>query len=73
MDEKLANDIWSILKSAIQEIQKKNPIENFEDLYRNAYTLVFHKHGKKVYTGLRDVVTEHLVGKVFYQSLFYII
>jgi len=26
--------------------------------------MVLHKHGEKLYTGLRDVVTEHLVGKV---------
>jgi len=25
---------------------------------------VLHKHGEKLYTGLREVVTEHLVNKV---------
>ncbi|XP_055868404.1 cullin-3-B-like [Biomphalaria glabrata] len=65
MDEKYVNNIWSLLKNAIQEIQKKNNSGlSFEELYRNAYTMVLHKHGEKLYTGLKDVVTEHLVGKV---------
>lgn len=55
----------ALLKNAIQEIQKKNNSGlSFEELYRNAYTMVLHKHGEKLYTGLRDVVTEHLVTKV---------
>ncbi|XP_008586605.1 PREDICTED: cullin-3, partial [Galeopterus variegatus] len=37
---------------------------SFEELYRNAYTMVLHKHGEKLYTGLREVVTEHLINKV---------
>lgn len=65
MDEKYVNSIWTLLKNAIQEIQKKNNSGlSFEELYRNAYTMVLHKHGEKLYTGLRDVVTEHLVLKV---------
>lgn len=72
MDEKYVNNIWSLLKNAIQEIQKKNNSGlSFEELYRNAYTMVLHKHGEKLYTGLRDVVTEHLTGKVcFFASSF---
>ncbi len=65
MDEKYVNNIWTLLKNAIQEIQKKNNSGlSFEELYRNAYTMVLHKHGEKLYTGLREVVTEHLIGKV---------
>ena len=65
MDEKYVNSIWKLLKNAIQEIQKKNNSGlSFEELYRNAYTMVLHKHGEKLYAGLRDVVTEHLVTKV---------
>ena len=64
MDEKYVNNIWTLLKNAIQEIQKKNNSGlSFEELYRNAYTMVLHKHGEKLYTGLRDVVTDHLVNK----------
>ena len=65
MDEKYVNNIWTLLKNAIQEIQKKNNSGlSFEELYRNAYTMVLHKHGEKLYTGLREVVTGHLVNKV---------
>lgn len=65
MDEKYVNNIWTLLKNAIQEIQKKNNSGlSFEELYRNAYTMVLHKHGEKLYTGLRDVVTDHLVEKI---------
>lgn len=34
------------------------------DLNRNAYTMVLHKHGERLYSGLKQVVTEHLVEKV---------
>src|SRR5271155_2287403 len=66
MDDEYMNDIWNkSLKTAIQEIQKKNNSGlNFEELYRNAYTMVLHKHGEKLYTGTREVVTDHLVQKV---------
>lgn len=65
MDEKYVASIWNLLKNAIQEIQKKNNSGlSFEELYRNAYTMVLHKHGEKLYTGLREVVSEHLVNKV---------
>ena len=60
------NDIWTkSLKTAIQEIQKKNNSGlSFEELYRNAYTMVLHKHGERLYTGTREVVIEHLIQKV---------
>ncbi|CAM1310813.1 CUL3 (predicted) [Pycnogonum litorale] len=65
MDETYVQKIWGLLKSAIQEIQKKNNSGlSFEELYRNAYTMVLHKHGERLYTGLREVVTDHLVNKV---------
>ncbi|XP_055346043.1 cullin-3-like isoform X2 [Paramacrobiotus metropolitanus] len=61
VDEKYLNDIWALLKSAIQEIQRKNNSGlSFEELYRNAYTMVLHKHGARLYEGLREVVTQHL-------------
>ena len=31
---------------------------------RNAYQMVLHKHGKKLYEGLKSVVTEHLEAEV---------
>nr|CAH7737582.1 unnamed protein product [Callosobruchus chinensis] len=65
MDEKYVESIWALLKNAIQEIQKKNNSGlSFEELYRNAYTMVLHKHGERLYTGLKEVVTNHLEAKV---------
>lgn len=70
MDEKYVLSIWTLLKNAIQEIQKKNNSGlSFEELYRNAYTMVLHKHGERLYSGLRDVVKEHLINKVLSISL----
>ncbi|XP_014225987.1 cullin-3 [Trichogramma pretiosum] len=65
MDERYVENIWNLLKSAIQEIQKKNNSSlSFEELYRNAYTMVLHKYGERLYTGLKEVITHHLVTKV---------
>lgn len=65
MDEKHVMDMWNLLKSAIQEIQKKNNSGlSFEELYRNAYTMVLHKHGDKLYNGLQQVVRDHLETKI---------
>lgn len=65
MDEKYVDTIWALLKNAIQEIQKKNNSGlSFEELYRNAYTMVLHKHGERLYSGLKEVVTHHLENKV---------
>jgi len=65
MDEKFVENIWMLLKNAIQEIQRKNNSGlSFEELYRNAYTMVLHKHGERLYSGLKEVVTNHLESKV---------
>lgn len=65
MDEKYVAEIWNLLKNAIQEIQRKNNSGlSFEELYRNAYTMVLHKHGERLYSGVRKVVTDHLEMKV---------
>lgn len=65
MDDKFVDNIWALLKNAIQEIQRKNNSGlSFEELYRNAYTMVLHKHGEKLYSGLKEVVTDHLESSV---------
>lgn len=70
MDEKYVDTIWALLKNAIQEIQKKNNSGlSFEELYRNAYTMVLHKHGERLYTGLKEVVTHHLEYKASHYCL----
>jgi hypothetical protein len=53
------------LENFFQEIQRKNNSGlSFEELYRNAYTMVLHKHGERLYSGLKEVVTNHLESKV---------
>ena len=67
MDEKYVENIWNLLREAIQEIQHKNNSGlSFEELYRNAYTMVLHKHGERLYNGLKQVVTQHLENKVIH-------
>ncbi|XP_076017835.1 cullin-3-like [Genypterus blacodes] len=64
-DEGNIKGLWDPLKNAIQEIQRKNNAGlSCEALYRTAYTMVVHKQGEKLYVGLQEVVTEHLVHKV---------
>ncbi|KRZ83754.1 Cullin-3 [Trichinella sp. T8] len=64
MDESYVESTWELLRGAIQKIQiQNNSVLSFEELYRNAYTLVLHKHGDKLYNGLREVITEHLQKK----------
>ncbi|XP_044144634.1 cullin-3-B-like [Bufo gargarizans] len=56
-------------EEAIQEIQRKNNSGlSFEELYQNAYTMVLHKHGEELYTGLREIVEEHLINKLLPQK-----
>ncbi len=65
MDEEEVEKIWTLLKEAIQEIQRKNNSGlSFEGLYRSAYTLVLHKHGERLYTGLKEAVRAHLETEV---------
>jgi hypothetical protein len=47
MDAMQAKEIWSGLARAIDEIHNQDASKlSFEELYRNAYNLVLHKHGK---------------------------
>lgn len=65
LDEGLSQRIWTTLKSAIKEIQRKNNGGlSFEELYRSAYNLVLHKKGDTLYEGVREVIREHLEGEI---------
>ncbi|CAM9725172.1 unnamed protein product [Ectocarpus sp. 12 AP-2014] len=67
MDERAALVIWDLLSTAIGEIHNKNASSlSFEELYRNAYNLVLHKHGDLLYAGVRESVQAHLdeVGEI---------
>mmetsp|Transcript_11464 Transcript_11464/g.36419 ORF Transcript_11464/g.36419 Transcript_11464/m.36419 type:complete len:742 (+) Transcript_11464:99-2324(+) len=61
MGEAEAVRIWGSLKEAIGEIYNKNAsVLSFEELYRNAYNLVLHKHGDLLYEGVRGTIRERV-------------
>jgi cullin 3 len=62
MDPEYANNTWKLLQNAILEIYNKNASGlSFEELYRNSYNMVLHKHGDKLYDGLKQTVHDRLV------------
>lgn len=66
VDPKYAEKTWKILEHAIHEIYNHNASGlSFEELYRNAYNMVLHKFGEKLYSGLVSTMTSHLkeIGK----------
>ncbi|KAF5741594.1 cullin-3A [Tripterygium wilfordii] len=61
VDPKYADKTWKILEHAIHEIYNHNASGlSFEELYRNAYNMVLHKYGEKLYSGLVTTMTSHL-------------
>jgi len=62
MSKHQAKNVWSGLQRGIQEIQNGNASTlRFEELYRNAYTLVLHKHGELLYDGVQRTIGEKLL------------
>ncbi|XVF03355.1 hypothetical protein REPUB_Repub04eG0253800 [Reevesia pubescens] len=56
-----ADKTWNILEHAIHEIYNHNATSlSFEELYRNAYNMVSHDFGEKLYSGLVTTMTLHL-------------
>ncbi|KAJ6797627.1 cullin-3A-like [Iris pallida] len=61
IDPKYAEKTWKIIEHAIHEIYNHNSSGlSFEELYRNAYNMVLHKFGEKLYSGLVTTMTWHL-------------
>jgi len=61
MDRTVASQTWDCLANAIDEIYNRNASQlSFEELYRNAYNLVLHKHGTLLYDGVTEKINEHL-------------
>eukprot|EP00455_Lapot_gusevi_P049191 TRINITY_DN692_c0_g1_i20.p1 TRINITY_DN692_c0_g1~~TRINITY_DN692_c0_g1_i20.p1 ORF type:complete len:693 (+),score=118.21 TRINITY_DN692_c0_g1_i20:75-2153(+) len=61
MSAEQAQATWLNLRRAITEIQNNNASRlRFEELYRNSYTLVLHKHGDLLYDGVCGAVAEKL-------------
>jgi cullin 3 len=62
MGPEYATNTWKLLQNAILEIYNKNASGlSFEELYRNSYNMVLHKHGDKLYDGLKQTVHDRLV------------
>jgi cullin 3 len=52
---------FDLLAQAIHEIHRKNAsILSFEELYRNAYSMVLQKRADTLYNGVKGVISEHL-------------
>ena len=65
MDLHAAQSVWQSLSLAIDEIYNKNASTlRFEELYRNGYNLVLHKHGEMLYNGVAGVIRRHLLETV---------
>jgi cullin 3 len=61
VDQAAAQKLWSSLRTAIGEIYCQNASSlSFEELYRNAYNLVLHKHFDLLYEGVRSTIRDHL-------------
>mmetsp|Transcript_7296 Transcript_7296/g.15933 ORF Transcript_7296/g.15933 Transcript_7296/m.15933 type:complete len:735 (+) Transcript_7296:259-2463(+) len=61
MDPNYADKTWKVLEEAIREIHNQNASGlSFEELYRNAYNMVLHKYGDRLYNGLIKTLTTHL-------------
>ncbi|MQL78960.1 hypothetical protein Taro_011404 [Colocasia esculenta] len=61
VDPKYAEKTWKVLEHAIHEIYNHNASGlSFEELYRNAYNMVLHKFGDKLYSGLVTTMAFHL-------------
>lgn len=53
--------LWEALHKAIDEIYNQNASKlSYEELYRNAYNLVLHKHYDLLYEGVKNVIRDHL-------------
>lgn len=65
MDRTVAAQTWDVLANAIDEIYNRNASQlSFEELYRNAYNLVLHKHGTLLYEGVSEKLSSHLLDTV---------
>jgi len=59
--KKTPDKTWKVLEDAIREIHNQNASGlSFEELYRNAYNMVLHKHGDRLYQGVRQALARHL-------------
>jgi len=56
-----AKKSWEILEQAITKIYEKKFYDlSYEELYRNGYFLVLHRHGELAYQNLQKSIRNHL-------------
>eukprot|EP00303_Exanthemachrysis_gayraliae_P000646 CAMPEP_0206009892 /NCGR_PEP_ID=MMETSP1464-20131121/10557_1 /ASSEMBLY_ACC=CAM_ASM_001124 /TAXON_ID=119497 /ORGANISM="Exanthemachrysis gayraliae, Strain RCC1523" /LENGTH=316 /DNA_ID=CAMNT_0053383497 /DNA_START=43 /DNA_END=989 /DNA_ORIENTATION=+ len=61
VDDDYVRRTWTVLRDAIGQIFAHNASNlSFEELYRNGYNMVLHKHGDRLYDGLSGAVTSQL-------------
>jgi cullin 3 len=61
IDHNGAQELWTTLRKAINEIYNQNASQlSYEELYRNAYNLVLHKHYELLYEGVKNAIRDHL-------------
>lgn len=61
VDQAAALVLWNTIHNAIDEIYNQNvSILSYEELYRNAYNLVLHKHYELLYDGVKNDIRDHL-------------
>ena len=66
-DKRKAESTWDALRKAIAEIHNQNASSlSFEELYRNAYNLVLHKHGELLYNVRKHACLMFDFGSVFF-------
>lgn len=62
LDPQYPDKTWKILEDAIREINNHNASGlSFEELYRNAYNMVLHKFGDRLYSGLENTLRKYLM------------
>lgn len=61
MPERCKIPLWNSLKSAIHDVlQKKNQSKMMVDACYTAYILVLNNYSEKIYTGVIELISDHL-------------
>lgn len=70
MDEQCIKSTLNLIRNAIKDIlHKRNSDLLFEELYSSAYSMVFNKHGDRLYNGLKEEIRDHIKTSVLKKIL----
>ena len=74
MEEEYAENIWMPLREAIQMLLVKRDFihaddddfidDNFDNMYKTGYTMVNDNHAKSLYSGVKEVIADHLEAEI---------